>query len=93
MTDYGNHAWWYSARMQEWLKGVGGDEMATWAAIMPKPSSALGGRVVTSHGDFHGGNILRDLEDPTVLRVIDLEFATVYYAAHDLAYAQVSCKL
>ena len=30
-------------------------------------------------------------EDPSSIRAIDLEFATVYYAAHDLAYAMGGC--
>ena len=30
-------------------------------------------------------------EDPSTIRAIDLEFATVYYAAHDLAYAMGGC--
>ena len=29
--------------------------------------------------------------DQSILRAIDLEFATVYYAAHDLAYAMGGC--
>ena len=56
----GSHVWWYSARMQEWLEGVSGDTMAFYAATMPEPTSAFGKKIVTCHGDFHAGNLVRD---------------------------------
>ena len=56
----GSHVWWYSARMNEWLKDVDGDAIAAYAAAMPAPTSTLGRRVVTCHGDFHAGNLVRD---------------------------------
>ena len=56
----GSHIWWYSARMSEWLKDVDADAIAAYSAVMPAPTSKLGGRVVTSHGDFHAGNLVRD---------------------------------
>jgi hypothetical protein len=87
----GSHVWWYSARMDEWLKEVDGDVMAAYAATMPTPTSALGRRVVTCHGDFHAGNLVRDAQDESVIRAIDLEFTCVFYAAHDLAYAMSGC--
>ena len=93
VLDEGNHAWWYSARGQEWLDGFDGDEMATWAALLPPPVSKLGRRIVTVHGDFHAGNLIRDSDDGTVLKAIDLEFAGVFYAAHDLSYAPVLCNI
>ena len=56
----GSHVWWYSARMNEWLKDVDGDAMAGYAAVMPAPTSTLGRRIVTCHADFHAGNLVRD---------------------------------
>ena len=56
----GSHIWWYSARMSEWLKDVDADAIAAYSAVMPAPTSKLGRRVVTSHGDFHAGNLVRD---------------------------------
>ena len=56
----GSHPWWYSARLNMWLEGVDGDAMAAWAAVMPVPGSPYGKRVVTSHGDFHSGNLVRN---------------------------------
>lgn len=34
---------------------------------------------------------MRALQDDNSIRAIDLEFANVYYAAHDLAYALAGC--
>ena len=66
VVDDGNHTWFYSARGQEWLNDFDGDEMAAWAALLPPPVSTLGRRIVTVHGDFHAGNLIRSSDDSTM---------------------------
>ena len=69
----GSHVWWYSARMNEWLKDVDSDAMAAYAATMPAPTSTLGRRVVTCHGDFHAGNLVRD--EVSTIRLVRPSFS------------------
>lgn len=49
-----------------------------------EPLSEVSKRVVTSHGDFHGGNALK-FEDGTLI-ACDLENMHVGYAHHDIGY-------
>ena len=67
VKDDGSHVWWYTARAREWgLDALDGDAMAAWAACLPPPASRAAARVVTIHGDFHPGNLIRALapDDP-----------------------------
>ena len=92
----GSCPWWFSARTSRFeLKGtsfdwkhVTAEAVEAWAQASPKPASAIGARLVTSHGDFHGKNILRSAD--ASLRVIDFEFSGVFEAALDLGYAFVT---
>ena len=43
------HAVWYL-----------GSQMRAYAATMPEPTSTWGKQIVTCHGDFHAGNLVRD---------------------------------
>jgi aminoglycoside phosphotransferase (APT) family kinase protein len=92
----GSHPWWFSA----WSRGYGArgrerfawrhvtaDEVEAWAHAAPKPASAIGSRLVTSHGDLKGGNIL--LSPDASLCAIDFECSGVFEAAFDLGSAFV----
>jgi len=51
----------------------------------------IGGRIVTTHGDFHGPNIIDmgpdfDTTQGNRYRVVDFEFTCVTHAIHDIAY-------
>jgi aminoglycoside phosphotransferase (APT) family kinase protein len=46
---------------------------------------------VTLHGDFHPNNIIFDSQDNPSL--IDFEFSHVGYAANDLGYVILICKI
>jgi len=90
----GSYPWWFSARTSrfegtnfDW-KHVTAEAVEAWAQASPKPASAIGARLVTSHGDFHGKNILRSAD--ASLRVIDFEFSGVFEEALDLGYAFVT---
>ena len=90
----GSYPWWFSARISgffgtnfDW-RHVTAEAVEAWAQASPKPASAIGARLVTSHGDFHGKNILRSAD--ASLRVIDFEFSGVFEAALDLGYAFVT---
>jgi len=90
----GSCPWWFSARTTrfegtsfDW-RHLSAEAVEAWAQACPKPASAIGAKLVTSHGDFHGKNILLSQHDAS-LRVIDFEFSGVFEAALDLGYAFV----
>ena len=91
----GCHVWWFSARYDEWMGDWSPSTMAAFAALLPPaPASPAGARLVTVHGDYHAGNIIRATDTAArELRAIDLEFASANLAVFDIAYAIVACGI
>jgi hypothetical protein len=80
----GNPAWWHVAKSVHFAEHVSEAELGRVAASGPFPLTAAGARLVTTHGDVHRGNLVRVNDE---LQLIDLEFAVVNFAIHDLCYA------
>eukprot|EP00947_MAST-08B_sp_MAST-8B-sp1_P001676 g1676.t1 len=65
---------------------------AQYADLGPfTPQHPLAAKLVTSHHDYHPGNLL-DLHNGSGLRIIDLETCGVDHAIHDLMAALASCS-
>ena len=90
----GCHVWWFSAR-DEWMGDWSPSTMAAFAALgAPRPPRRPARRLVTVHGDYHAGNIIRATDTAArELRAIDLEFASANLAVFDIACAIVACGI
>jgi aminoglycoside phosphotransferase (APT) family kinase protein len=62
---------------------LGADEFRRFLELVPAPRTAALSRVVTTHGDYHAGNIV---ERDGVLRAIDFDQACVCGAVQDLSF-------
>lgn len=80
----GSCVWWHVAKSIHFAEHVSAQELRALAEAGPFPVSPAGSRLVTSHGDVHRGNLVTVGGE---LRLIDLEFALVGCAVHDLCYA------
>lgn len=77
-----SHVWLYTCRYEEWLEPVPEEfRNVYFAAELTSPTSLAGKRLVTTHGDLHGGNML---QTETGIKCIDLELTHVTNAAMDL---------
>jgi len=91
----GSHAWGPACCLSYFRGGPGSDPqhiedvtrfyVNAGTAVNILPEHPLAARIVACHGDFQPGNYISTKEDG--LKCIDLEFACVGYAVHDVAYA------
>jgi len=80
----GSHMWCVASRELEKFKTKEQEAVIRKYFLAGRePSSPAGRRIVTSHGDYHDRNFVSTGSE---LLAIDLEFANVGYAVHDLAY-------
>jgi hypothetical protein len=95
-APHGSHIWYFTTLFESgmmdhltWMLSQNLHEPSSEIARAfvfagPTPASEAGSRVVTSHGDFHGANIVED-EDGN-LRFIDFDMSCVQFAVFDIAY-------
>jgi len=84
----GSHAWIITSRLEwwgVWRKKMTNEEIQFYFDCTREPLSEAGKKIITSHGDFHEGNVMIDKPTGKYL-AIDLEFTTVQYAAGGIAY-------
>lgn len=81
-----NFVWFCSGLIPPWFPGdLQDDGLRKWAqAEFFLPQSMVGKRYVTTHGDFHPGNVI--IGDDGALRAIDFDFVSVQRAAFDIGY-------
>ena len=73
----------FPCSMDEWMNRLSSDHKL-YSDFEIHPTSPAGLAVVTTHGDFHLGNIIRS--DDGVFNVIDFEQTHVSLAIQDLSY-------
>lgn len=78
----GSHIWEFTCR-SEWFE-LYKDFHAFWISAGYEPLSEAGKRIVTTHGDFHSGNVL--LDKNMKVYGIDFEFTNVSWAINDIGY-------
>lgn len=82
-VPHGSHVWWYTCR-REWLdKMEPGKRAIYFNTDLFAPRSAVGQRIVTTHGDLHPGNMI---VCGSGVKAIDLEFTTANWAIYDIGY-------
>eukprot|EP00747_Dinoflagellata_sp_TGD_P032055 gnl/TRDRNA2_/TRDRNA2_135705_c0_seq1.p1 gnl/TRDRNA2_/TRDRNA2_135705_c0~~gnl/TRDRNA2_/TRDRNA2_135705_c0_seq1.p1 ORF type:complete len:258 (+),score=20.19 gnl/TRDRNA2_/TRDRNA2_135705_c0_seq1:105-776(+) len=81
----GSHIWYFAFNTSS-FEGLRDGCLQSWIAAGEDffPLSPVAARVVTCHGDFHPGNVVRAQSG---LSVIDFETACVACAAQDIAWA------
>jgi len=80
-ADKGSHIWLFTTRLG-WYNGFKEHKLFIQNAGFP-PLSESSRRIVTNHGDFHGGNKLTTKEGNFA---IDYEFTAPAWAVNDIAY-------
>lgn len=85
----GSHAWATACRLRKFEnQKIDPEHLAAatrfYVQAGTPPKHPLAARIVTSHGDFHPGNLIWTAQDGN--SCIDLEFAHVGHAGNDLAY-------
>jgi len=102
-VDQGSHAWIYYARgitftkketpiqnTSFFLQTDEAELVQAWADCGSWcPQHPVAKRIVTAHGDFHFGNIVR--ADDGCLRLLDFDFACVTHAISDIAAVTARC--
>ena len=73
----------HATNMDSWMKRIS-ETHRSFIDVEIQPISAAGQRIVTTHGDFHQGNIL--LSEKGVLNIIDFESSHVSFAIQDISY-------
>lgn len=92
MFPAGSLAWMYMHR-GVWFSALPAlsDDAKLDLATAVGTDHPIGGRIVTTHGDFHPGNVLdmgEDVEGDNRLKCIDFEFTCVTHAIHDISYGK-----
>lgn len=85
-VSHASHVWWYTCQYWDcdWCLPPHGENLRFWIQSEPcfAPASDAARRLVTSHGDLHGKNILCT---ESGMRLVDFEFSMVTYAVFDLS--------